>query len=98
MLRFNIGAVDELARALQEINGPAELVLKAGAYDMPAPIDFAFPVTLIGAGAGLTTISSSAAGWVVRFLAGRNVISGIHFAHQGELPANVALVSAEFDI
>jgi len=98
MPRFDIGTVSELADALHAIDGPAELVLKAGTYDIPEPIDFSFPVTLIGAGAGLTTISSSAAGWVVRFLAGPAMVRGIHFSHRGELPANVAIAVAEFDI
>ena len=84
--------------ALHSIDGPAELVLQAGTYDVSEPIDFSFPVTLTGAGADLTTVSSNAAGSVVRFLAGPAMVRGVHFAHRGELPANVAIVSAEFDI
>lgn len=91
---------DDLAALVRQVPEGGTLELAAGEYRLLAPLRLSQGISLVGAGREQTRIVSSAADSLLRFEgAGRLVIRGISFVHQGQAPAEVLVIEGGiFDI
>ena len=94
-LRLDAGDARALNQSIADAEPGAVIQIAAGDYHLPEPLILAKPVTLVGAGMDQTRILCGASGVVVRFdVAGPYAARNLTFAHDGDEPAAVAVVTA----
>ncbi len=83
---------DDLLAAVAGLPAGSTLVLGAGTYRLEEPLVLLASLTIRGAGAGTTTIESSAQDYGILAIAdGRITLHGVTVRHTGTAPANAVL-------